>query len=913
MTNPEQLSESVALVALSKKEREEYPNIIYQEAGNAPEDRTILLATVDAVNQAGIALAVDLDFDQETGLRTAVVRTALDGRGEQRATSALIHGVTRAIDLKLEEQRTVEPEQPDVEQFALSAAQSLVGQMTGNQEIYNAFRGYYGGLRWGTDQERFVATLLAESVTYDPEVVEKTLDGSDVVHMLRTLDLELPYEQYKDWYDEKPADIFKQAPELDYHRLEDETFRSTPEGQKLEDAYRKMLGQKLAMQYKQFPREITDEGVEVPKPVIPLTKYPVIEALIADQASTSKPKAKYDFGASDVDELIVQTDSVTAQRALVESISTRLPKEDRYVFDGPNEFQHKRGDIMSLLRGYREACGDETRQAHFKDHLITILRAYTGDGRVASSVRNEWLADVASGRDWVSSQDVDSVKGIVSDIMTVGLASPDAEDFIAHFMPDFESGLVKEKDPLDLESGRMKLLVIDALYQVNEFSQPQVFERIGTRIFQDPEIGAKLKEFAELRAQAYKIFDQPNVLLARKAFGRHSFSLADEDDAEKALVRQALDEATAPAESLLAEARQGLNGVLLGYLNGMVDQGLLAEGDKQVQRLFKELVSRVNFGDTHHMETLPPEYTEIMKLADRPDVPDDQKSDIIWHFAQRFEYSGAENARLLMPAIIDMYRIVLGPVNSLRMPSPSTAHALSAINFIASHNKVFKFATQEDLMILTRYKVELAALLERVSVGVLPQETGSQIVDEEYEGYQKEAVKNIVDTVRGLKNLEEHYEKYLYIEDVKVKPNVYYPWLMEGLIPFWHKMQWEVSPGNSPKRDIQALHDVLKEHIDSLLVLHEGDYPEDFDVFEDGHLDSLLIECYERMNLNHDIQYNTTVWQDGLGFMHSAVALMPPKVIEQFKSKHGDDPRYERFIQYIEREHARWNKEASEE
>jgi hypothetical protein len=135
---------------------------------------------------------------------------------------------------------------------------------------------------------------------------------------------------------------------------------------------------------------------------------------------------------------------------------------------------------------------------------------------------------------------------------------------------------------------------------------------------------------------------------------------------------------------------------------------------------------------------------------------------------------------------------------------------------------------------------------------------------------------------------------------------VYYPWLLEKLTPFWQKMQWEVGPGNRPSRDISELYRVLEEHIQGRLVLRNPDeYPDNFDVLEEGHIDSLLKEGYERMVVPNDIKYNKTVWQNGLTFMHYAVAYMPESVVQQIKTKYPNS----KFAEYIEKERERWNKE----
>lgn len=144
--------------------------------------------------------------------------------------------------------------------------------------------------------------------------------------------------------------------------------------------------------------------------------------------------------------------------------------------------------------------------------------------------------------------------------------------------------------------------------------------------------------------------------------------------------------------------------------------------------------------------------------------------------------------------------------------------------------------------------------------------------------------------------------EFLLIEAVKVQPSEYYTWLLGKLVPFWQKMQWEVGPGNRPSRDISQLHRTIADYIQNRFAIQD-EYPTDFDVIEDGHLDTFLHEMYKQMVVPHDIKYNGTVWREGLTFMHQAVAYMPESVMRQIQEKYPDS----KFARYVENERARWN------
>lgn len=898
MPNPEKETTQHLAVPLSEQLREMYPTVIYEESSNVADSQTMLAATVSAVNAAGHNVIADVGFDESTGTHTTIIRTAAAERHEQAVEGALIHGTARAMSLKFEEMKASAPE---VVSLAPAAASTLVNQITAKADFYEAFANYYGGARWHLDQERFIGALFTESVVYSAEAAASEIAGEDISSVVFELDLDIPYEKRKEWRKKTPAEIFEEVPELDYRRLEDEAFRESPEGQKLQECYRKILGYKLAQHYTSGRREITAEGIVIPKPVIPIARFPVVEALLADEISANR----HNLGTSDVHKVVVRSDSAVAHEALVGSITTRVPKEDRHVFDGPGEFYYKQRDVTSLLHEYEKNYGDDIQQEQFKEYLITILRGYSNSGAIATEIRHEWQARVESGNDWTPAE-VLGVKDIVKDIMITGLASPDAEEFIAIYMPDFEKGLVLETDPMTLTATEQKIMLLEALGKISSHSQSDVFERMGTRIFQDPSIGTTLREIAELRIQASQKWDTPQIRLARRNLGSYMT-----DSPEEAEAKARLDELTAPAEALYEQAHIKLNNLLIGYLSNMADSGALNGERNDTSYLFGELLKKVYIGDTYRMEALPEVYQDLTALAERADIPDAQKSTILWHVASRLEHGGSKIGKFLTPAIIDIYRIMLGPVGQLRLPTKETSSGLEAANVIARGTAVFKHASQDELLTLASYKVELASLVGRINSGAVPAETGiaEEGADEAFRDWQHQHMKNAANVVRKMSQLEELYTEYLHLEEVKVKPQVYYPWLLERFAPFWSKMQWAMDSGNEPKPNVSRLHAVLEDHVANLLVLQEGDYAEDFDAVNEGHVDSLLLECYERMVLDHDIQYNNTVWQEGLPFLSYAVSMMPSRLVEQIRQAHPDDSRYDRFLDYVEKTRARWNKE----
>lgn len=905
MTSLEHLGRGSSIVSLAENQRQDFPNIIYVEGADTKDSRTILLATLAAANEAGIPVVADLDYDEASGMQMAVVRSSDSGKRALATQSALIHGTTSAVAREVDRQHLAAGT-TDLEQQATTIACSLIGQLVGNRELFESFSDYYGGLRWSSDQERFVASLFEHSAVFDPDKVRQCLSGPEVAYLASTLEKGIPYDTRLGWYEMEPDAIFEAEPDLDYRRLADPDFRSSPEGQQLKKAYQKMLGYEAANQYKGTRERITDDGDMLPKPIIPLASFPVIEALMIDEVSLIKPKVKYDFGPSEVVDLILDSDSVEAQESLVAAINHRLPEEDRHIWDGLDEFQQKAHVIYTLIRAYKGSSKDLSRRAIFKEQLMSVLKAYSGDGEIAESIRQD-VIDYKARNFSYQLTEVSEVQTIIAEILTATLASPDAESFVGYYLPDFEKVLATGIDPLSLSNDRLKLVILDALRRVDEDSLPSAFEHIGNKVFQDRSIGTRLREIVELRIQAAQMRQEPSVMLALRALRKSSFSLNGNSEKDKA--RQDFDEASSSADKIASIANQKLNSLLLDYIDQLIVAGEIPDTNWVNENLFSDLLERVIFGDIYEMTELPEIYYQLVRLAERPEVSDANRKHIAWYFANRFQYAHGDIAKRLVPVVIDIYRIMLGPVGELRLPSSDSSSGLRAATQIARHFGIFKYATEDELLTLARYKGELARMYESLLTGVLvPDDEVTGNTEEPIEGWQETIAKNIKDAADTMIGLEEQYREFLHIEDVKAKPNVYYPWVIDKLAPLWQKMRWEVGPGNRPSRDIQALHDVLRDHIENRLVIKDGEeeYPEDFDVFEDGHLDTLIIECFDRMVVPNDIKYNTTVWQDGLTFMHNVVSLMPEAVLEQFKSKY---PTHTRLLEYLEKERARWNKE----
>ena len=879
--------EFISINPLDERQRQLHPNVVFEYASNSAADMLAVNVAIDVLQQSGLELIGDRRFDEETLTDYVVIRAAEMERHRLSAVGAIAQGATgiarRSVD-GVEDTRAM--------------TETAINQVIKNSELYEEFQSYYGGLGWHSDQEKFVRALFEHGTTYDKELLSQKLDGNHVRQLIEELQIEVKREDWRTWYAKTTDQLFDEFPQVDYRKLDDQDFADSPDGRSLTEAYRNICGSIKADQYRQYPPEINNSGVVATRPVLPLTHFPLIESLMTDELSMMKPEAKYSFGRGDVMDIALNSDSLSAQQAIVDTATTRLPVEQRYVYDGPDEFVHKFRVIRKLTHAF-ETTVDPERRAKLKRMVLDVLNTYTGNGDMANEIRAEYTEEERLGHGY--SRSVDELKSIVKSILVIGLASSDANEFITRAFPEYETGLVLNTDPLALGHNDQVTVLLDALGKVDEQSHADVFGRLGMKIFRNNAIATEFQRIAEIKIGAANSYHQPGVSLARKALRQFGLSLGDNKSQEELDAIASLESLTAHADEQFDLAQELVNTLIIDFLSQMVDKGEDLSDSGENNNLFRELLERISYGDLFTIKELPAEYHLLMALGQRQDIADNLKAAIVWKLGNKTDFVSDALMRLFPTAVVDGHKVLLGELGSLQLPSQNTIHGLGALATMARRPKIFQYATDEQLMLLDQYRTEMTQIGDRYLTASLPGDVDNG---------DRDQARHLQRALSEMSHIAEQYEEFLYLEDVKRKPHMYYPWLLKAFVPFWQKMQWEVAPGNRPSREISALYNVLDDLVVNKLVRQNGDYPEAFDVFSDGNLDSLLIEGYERMVVPHDIKYVNTVYHDGLSFMLSAALMMPESVLQQFKDKYGDSSA---IVKYLESNRARFSKSDIEE
>ncbi len=891
------MTESERKVQMSSADlKREYPHVIYEQVSDSTAYEVFVSASYNAMAAAGYQIAVEVESNERQGTSTYTIRTKESDRHEQALQGTLFLGLTEATKAVLLNGNSYD----NLEVEAAGVSDKLLHDLVDDEEMFKAFREYYTGLRWSTDQEKLVRAVFRYSTEYNEKDIKDNLNGGFLGSLVFDLGLDskIPYEQRKNWYTADPEQILARHKEIDYKRLKDATFAESEEGKRLKAAYARAVGQVTGDAYYRGERTITGKGEVLPRPQIPLLKVPIVEALMIDEVSLDRPKAKYNMGPSDVVGLLAYSSSERAHTALVKSINTRVPKDARHVFDGPSEFQHKLGNIWDIIRAYTEYKSYPDKRKLLAADLTAILDAYSNQGEIAESVREGHFEYVRVHGQKYFGEGVHTVKETVIDLLQVAIASSDssltakAQEVMRSYIGG-AGGLVVDRDPLVLSRGELVLIVLDSIKNFDPTGNPTLLKNIAIEL-----LGGKGKSVADLAAlhmTAVGLRQKPNVSLALKEMRRHSFQI-DGKSKEADVAREKFNQLTKRSDNIFDDIRTQKNKILIGLIDDLMGDG------EDPDRLIEGLINRVEMR-SREISELPSEYYELIRIAKLLGPGEPRVNVIAWHMQKQFEYMSKESAHLLVPVVIDLYEVILGEPGNVIFPNDSTSHGLSAVSGLVRRQgrEIFKSASPEDLQVIQNYVLEIAAHAQRITNGeLLPQDLGEEVDKVEYKKWQQEKMQQIKYSLQQLQQVGEYYKEFLHIEAVKVRPDVYYPWMLKQLVPFYRAMQFEVSEGNRPNHAVRTLHQTLADYIKNRLVIKEQ-YPENFDVIKDGNLDTFLYEMYKQMVVPYEIKNNGAVWKEGLTFMHYAISGMPESVVKEIEKKYPNSD----FAKFVRKEHDR--------
>lgn len=734
---------------------QEYPNVIYEQETSSPAFPVYIDATLKAMKAVGFRIAMAVEHDEQQGTFKYMVRTKETDRRKQSSQGALVLGLIEATRRRTESIGQTSPGNELVPQAADISRQLLHG-LIDNKDMYEVFNSYYGGLREVVDQEKFVRAIFKYGSNYDEGEISANLNGHFLNSLVSELDIDISNNERNKWNHADPEKLLRKYKELDYKRLRDPKFRSSAEGQRLMDAYAKVLGQTLGNAYHRSERTITPDGRQLPRPHIPLSRYPIIEALMCEEVNLDRPKPRHGIGPGAVIDILTYSDSKQAHEALVRSINARLPQEYKRVYDGLDEFQHKRASIRSLLIAYKEYESDKAARKLLSDDLLAIVEGYTGQGETVTSVRDEYREYERRSGEMYTGHEVSEIKEIVGDIITVALGSPDgnlaskAEEIMRESLTDLFS----------FRQDELILLVFDSLKDFSPGGREAIVGQLGTDLFDDQTKGNQLAEMARLRQRIIELRNQPKVLQALSEVRKYVSDFGEKSAKEEA-VKKNYDELTRPIAEMSEQLRRAKNEFILGTIRQLISG--------EPNSLFSELVNRLEI-QHYGLTSLPEEYFALMDIAKTPGLSDGNKSEIAWHVAKQFDDVSIESAYLMVPAMVDLYQVMLGSPDNVNMPNNEISHGLAAVTYLVrKHSReMFKSVSMEDLKLLNSYAEGLRQHATRVASGeVLPEHTGERVDTIKFQEWQGDKVHEIKRSIKELARVIEYYNEYSHPEAVE--------------------------------------------------------------------------------------------------------------------------------------------------
>lgn len=871
-------------IPLSEAKRREFPHSIYQTVGGPVSDRIFLHASFSALTRAQAPFMADIQG--EGAMQTISIRTKTGDPDQRRVEEALFLGLTEAT------RRSIHGAEDS--QQAPEISERLLHGLIGQPDLFREFEEYYSTRRM--DQERLIRQIFTHGTDFNKTMLDRFLRGQDVP---------VPYELSHETQGLTAQQIFARFPQFDYSRLEDDGFAASDQGRALHEEYAQVCGQISARLYGRYEgqRIVTDDGREYSIPQIPLSRHPIIEALLIEEATNVEQLIDNDYHASIIARILFDSDSEAAHEAVVNSLTTRLPIR-RSPGHGPREFQRKGGIINTMVRKYREVSRDEDRRFLLGQDTRTVLEAYAGNGELITGLREE------AGS--LSSDEVHDIREVVQDILPVAFASPDrevtglAQTVVASVFPEVIPGEVSivGEDPLRVTRVDVVLALFDSFHVRDKFitiaSHSDVFGQIATRIFGDPAYGELFQEMAATEKRSDEICQSTDALRAFAYW--QSFNSIDKRERE---AYQAYLRSLKPADALSERVKEGKHSVMIEILEKIALSGQITDPDSEVASLFDGLVKRIDLG-ANDLTELPDEYHNLMSIAKDPALPERQRSTILWHFAERFSRVRPNETYLLAPVVIDMYEAALGPVDAIRMPTSETSFALGAAEVIVRENRsgIFQHAPIDIMETLEQYRNALREHTEQIVTGhtlsdgdVVASGGGASFVNS-----QREMLVNLGGVAEKLDAVNRYYGRYLDLEQIKREPAKYYPWVLGQLRPFMRKLQMFAEPGYQPNESTIELHDTVRNLIATQLV-RQDEYPGDFDIINSGHIDILLKEVHDRLVISQDIRRHE-IRDYGLRFLHAALVYLPEPVREQIIAKYEGDP----FVDYAarKREAGKW-------
>lgn len=841
-------SGSFGIRPLDAEQREAYPHEIFRLELGSPRDALLAGASFEVMETAGYPVAIDLEADGENA---AILRSRSEVKKDRGVESALFEGLIGATRVKVDADDSMDD---DVYyEKARDAAGGMLNDLVSDPFVYDLFKRAYGYRFYsGFDAFEFEKGLLVAGTDFDPEILKGKLKIKHLRDIVEdhgaVLGVEIGQDEPNYWYEKDIPEMLKKHPQMDYRRLRDEAFRDTPEGRLLESVYARVCGQILAEEFREnIIKKERDH-------VIPLTRFPIIEAVVAGDFSPAFSEKDMGITRGEREVLVLRSDSEIAHQALVQ-LSGARPIGDF---------------VSSILRFYdREKWFDDKRAGLVKSDLLFLLEAYNPGGDLARSVREKYQS--AQVRDKLTLGDESTVsdfKDVTISILSTAVVAPDpevaakAEQILERVIQNVGT-LDAESDPASFSRADVIRVAVDSLNLLSRRINPGVIERIGEKLFGDADLFEKFKSLVDIQ------------------------------------VKRGVDGGRRERDIVLRRAK----GVfLMDLIESIRAEDPATFGKRVDSNAFADLIKNIDLGgDRYQTSGITNECRRLIDFAKSSGLDADYIGSIVKLVCDRFEYFDGDAAELV-PVILDLFNITLGDAENLRKPEWYTSYRVEDIAKLLSNNQkiIFESVSPEDLTSLSKYAVEARLLHDSLLAGEIPVGWDVSVVDndkelEDLKRYQE-------DIVEHLEVVNRLYNRHLEMVGVRSNPEAYMLWLHGRAGSFWRRLQVDFETDQSRGGAFSRLHRIVGDFERNRI--YDGDsLPEGFDPLADGNLNGIIRNIYETIYVFSDegLRYSRSN-PEGQYFLSEAVKNMPESVFQQLLEQNKADLSFSTYLERTRQE-----------
>lgn len=708
-----------------------------------------------------------------------------------------------------------------------TTALKYVQQITENPDINDIFTGFCSAGRGRNDVKNLIDNLFLYGAEVDFNSLGEFISKPYLSLLYRSINPDKQREELDEFNKMSIADILEKYPYLNIERLSNDEYRNSDEGKKLESALKLILGRNNLYVYQNksnssSPSYDKNRQIEL-IPAIPLSRFPIIEALFVDELILAEnPKRRHTL---DLD-LAYSTDSAAVHNALLQTLSTRLYNRAPSGSDYSSPFERKLPVINRLLMHALDPDNnDELKRLLFSDCSF-LLNAF--------SPESENLKEILSTL--INKFELRTLKSILIDIVSkclyignVDISSGALKMLNAWLNYSQSDSIIDNNSSLDFIPDRTEFLIaiLESMRYLNVESDLNIvvdsFQQIlsGSSSLFHSALTAKLDLIEETRKY------ESSLVLGNVKQG----NMPDVEFAELSIqVKAILSQKEAIAEEQLLRLVKELVLMILDSKNNL---------NLDTSRVLKYLAGYIDFFKN---EKLSENYKWFIEVTSGTSNSNTSKVlELSANLSSRFLQVKLESLDKVMQVVLDIYNNTLGdPENIKTLPTENDVYSLRYANDLILRYDFWLFlnASSYEIEKLFRYFEVIKEILLKNS-------------SEEVNADNKNTYFYLFSFGKDYNKLIDIYNSYVLMNQVRTFPHIYMKWVLTEIKSLISKLRKDLPYKRRTAADFNFCNIVTSIIRENEIVVQEN-YDETFDPINDGNLDILLSRMYYLLNDSKD-------------------------------------------------------------